>query len=417
MNATRTVAATLEVAMKQRPLTKRKQAQLLVALTILAWATQTLLHQWAHGQDVTPELSQTPDLPAADKFVPGDADSTPAGTLELRQDATISGGDVLLKQVCRWSDSDAPIFTAIADLKVAHITDGTGTQDFTVDDLRGTLHNAGVNIAMINFSGATSCRVTRSDAQTDPQQTVAQWIDAQQSPAAAKPTPTLATSPADGKPDPSFHSLRDLLAQDLGQRLGIAPETLQLSFSPLDDKILALSEPVFKFEIRPSRARALGSVSWDVTICTDSSNKKISIAAYARAWENQTIVALPLAARQILSADDFTTNRVLVDALPDHSLLQVDQCAGQQAAQELRPGTVMTGQMVDPVPLVKPGQLVTVTLTRGNVQLRSVARAMEEGSLGQTVKVRIENTRETLDVTVTGPQEARLGDSVALAAN
>ncbi len=70
----------------------------------------------------------------------------------------------------------------------------------------------------------------------------------------------------------------------------------------------------------------------------------------------------------------------------------------------------MTSQLVDAVPLVKAGQLVTINLIRGTVQLRSVARAMEQGALGQTIKVRNENTRDLLDVTVTGPQEARLGD-------
>jgi len=42
------------------------------------------------------------------------------------------------------------------------------------------------------------------------------------------------------------------------------------------------------------------------------------------------------------------------------------------------------------------------------VQIRSVARAMEQGSKGQTIKVRNEVTRDVLDVTVTGPQEASL---------
>ena len=54
------------------------------------------------------------------------------------------------------------------------------------------------------------------------------------------------------------------------------------------------------------------------------------------------------------------------------------------------------------MPLVKPGQLVTINLRKGTVELRSVARAMEEGSLGQTIRVRNENTRDVLDVTVTG---------------
>ena len=36
-------------------------------------------------------------------------------TLELRGEATITGGDVKLKQVCRWSDTDKAAFEPIAD--------------------------------------------------------------------------------------------------------------------------------------------------------------------------------------------------------------------------------------------------------------------------------------------------------------
>jgi len=150
-----------------------------------------------------------------------------------------------------------------------------------------------------------------------------------------------------------------------------------------------------------------------VKVLTDSSSKKMTINAVARAWEEQVIVARPLAIHKILSAADFTSRRVLVDSLSDHQLLTMDQCVGQQAATDLRPGVVMTAQLVDAVPLVKAGQLVTVNLTRGTVQLRSVARAMEQGALGQTIRVRNENTRDVLDVTVTGPQEARLGERAA----
>jgi flagella basal body P-ring formation protein FlgA len=117
-----------------------------------------------------------------------------------------------------------------------------------------------------------------------------------------------------------------------------------------------------------------------------------------------------LTMHKILEAGDFTTHRVLVDSLPDRQLLHMDQCIGQEAVEDLRPGTIMTAQLVNPVPLVKSGQLVTVNLRRGSVQLREVARALEQGSLGQTIRVRNENTRDMLDVTVIGAQEARLGD-------
>jgi hypothetical protein len=32
-------------------LSARKKVQLMVIVTILAWATQTLFHQWGHGSD------------------------------------------------------------------------------------------------------------------------------------------------------------------------------------------------------------------------------------------------------------------------------------------------------------------------------------------------------------------------------
>ena len=36
-----------------KPLSNKKQVQLMIALTIFAWATQTLRHQWAFGSEAT----------------------------------------------------------------------------------------------------------------------------------------------------------------------------------------------------------------------------------------------------------------------------------------------------------------------------------------------------------------------------
>jgi len=395
--------------MNNQRLTKRKQVQLLIALTILAWATQTLFHQWGYGQEV-PQVNDALESPVTnEKFVPDNADCTPSGTLELRQDATVSGPDVKLKQVCRWSDSDSAVFTSIAELTLAQFAQNATSRSISVEEITQTLHEAGVNVAMINFAGATSCSISRSDAQaSDSQQTIQQWLDAQQ---AAGKTPPLKLLTPDSKPDPNFHTLRDLLVNDLSQRLNIPSESLQITFSAQDEKLLSLAEPLFKFDVRPSRALALGNVSWEVTVITDSASKKVTVAAVARAMQDEVIVAQALVAHRVLASADFTTKRVLIDSSPDKQLLKLDQCVGQEAAEDLRPGTVMTAQLVIPVSLVKPGQLVTINLRRGMVSLRAVARAMEQGSLGQTIRVRNENTRDVLEVTVVGNQEARLGDA------
>jgi flagella basal body P-ring formation protein FlgA len=78
------------------------------------------------------------------------------------------------------------------------------------------------------------------------------------------------------------------------------------------------------------------------------------------------------------------------------------------AGRELRLGTVLTAKLIDPIILVKSGQLVSITLTQGTIRAKSVARATEQGTIGQTIRVKNEVTNNTFDVVVTGPQTARL---------
>src|SRR5690349_8867044 len=90
-----------------RPLGIRKTVQLMVILTILAWATQTLLSQWGYGATPAP-TTQALEAPA-ESFVPAAGTTAARGgtaTLEMRGEATVIGGDVKLKQVCRWDARD-----------------------------------------------------------------------------------------------------------------------------------------------------------------------------------------------------------------------------------------------------------------------------------------------------------------------
>jgi flagella basal body P-ring formation protein FlgA len=54
---------------------------------------------------------------------------------------------------------------------------------------------------------------------------------------------------------------------------------------------------------------------------------------------------------------------------------------------------------------------VNVTLTQGGVQLQTVAKAMEAGSFGESIKVKNEQTGDIYEVTLTGPQTATMGAS------
>ena len=73
-----------------------------------------------------------------------------------------------------------------------------------------------------------------------------------------------------------------MLTADVAQHLNLPVESLQMDFKTLDEKVLNLSEPLFKFQIEPTRLRNLGRIEWDVTLISDNGNKKVDITANAR---------------------------------------------------------------------------------------------------------------------------------------
>jgi hypothetical protein len=64
--------------------------------------------------------------------------------------------------------------------------------------------------------------------------------------------------------------------------------------------------------------------------------------------------------------------------------------------------------------IVKPGQFLTVTMTFGQARLRTVLRAMEEGSAGSIIHARNEGTNQVYPITITGPTEGECDGSVAV---
>src|SRR4030095_14307182 len=108
-------------------------------------------------------------------------------------------------------------------------------------------------------------------------------------------------------------------------------------------------------------------------------------------------VAKPLSGKQIITESDVIQRRTLIDRQIEDTVLDAPQTVGQQAARDLKPGTVLTARLVDAVQLVRPGQFVTVVYRRGAIELKTVARAMEGGSFGQTIRVKNESTKDVFE--------------------
>jgi flagella basal body P-ring formation protein FlgA len=383
------------------------------------------LAQSAQTPDVAPDevLASASALPVpeagAEKFVPTLKSIGCSGTLELLKNAEISGRQIRVRQVARWSEADSASFSSIADLVIDNF-DGASNRKLSLDELRETLNGAGVNLGLVHFAGATQCLLSHVDepqpmTPTDDRGPVQQWIDQKNhQPAVATPATQSGVSAADTgqagvDPDSQYHSLRDLLLIDVSQRLNLPTDQLQVNFNPKDRSLLNLSEPEFRFSLEARRVRDLGRVSWDVTVISGEKQQVMEVDADARAWQKQLVMEKAANYRQIIREGDISERRILVDHVADDQLLTRDQVIGQQAARDLKPGTVLTARLVDPVPLARNGQYITVTLNQGALQVRAVGKAMESGAFGQTIKVKNEQTQDVYDVTLTGPQQGSMG--------
>jgi len=337
-------------------------------------------------------------------FVP--STSVAPSTLELRNEATVIGREVKLKSVCRWNDGDARTFAPVAELVIAKIDPANPFRGISIDQVKDTLTAAGINVGRVRFTGALHCTITRSDAEVSGASGLEKWEDAKQD-VSAKPQAAVEAAPTTA-PVAEGKTLREILTEDLAQHLGFPVDSIQLQFNPQDEKLVSLTDSAFKFQIIPQRVRNLGTVQWDVNMSGAGGARKAVIGAYARAWQDQIVTTRALAYKQLLTDADVVEKRALVDRLPDDALLTRPQIVGQQAARELHPGTVVTSHSLEAVPLVKAGQLVTITLTRDSMQVTTVARAIEAGTYGQTIRVKSEATKDLFDVTLTGPQTAKM---------
>src|SRR4051794_10377480 len=151
-------------------ISNKKLVRVCLALTILAWATQVLFKQWGFGAEIASNMPAElppnanvgnaggdPRALPAERFVAARPSAVGMGigaALELRPEATINGPEVRLKQIARWSSRDAEFFRAAGELVLVRMDAKGPYRIVDLAEVRQTLSNAGVNLAMVRFAGA-----------------------------------------------------------------------------------------------------------------------------------------------------------------------------------------------------------------------------------------------------------------------
>ncbi len=378
---------------------------------------------------IVPQLCQADDAvfepdAGSQRFIATDSPRIIA--LELKEQASVYGPAVRLKHVIRCSQADSVALDHTLDLIICKLEKPKQVATLDLASLKRTLEDAGVNLLTVHFHGTTECKVSRLDdpAEAQIKERVQQGIQAAMAAApATQPAATASSTIPPLNPGPAvtgpFHTLRDLLTQEVAERFSVDPEALSIRFTPEQEKLVNLSEPACRFAVMPRKQPNIGDVTWDVLITAQDGEKKAAITGSVKLWRKQLVTTKALAFRQMIREGDIKATRILVDRIGDETPLSEEQVIGCEAARDMGPGVVLNNRLVQATQLVRTGQLVNVSVDRGGITLKWVAEARESGTFGQIIRIRRPGTREEFLVRITGEEQATLvgsGDVTPVAA-
>jgi len=196
--------------------------------------------------------------------------------------------------------------------------------------------------------------------------------------------------------------LVDLLMTDLSDKFKVPADQLDVHFDVRNQGDLLLTSPRCRFDIDSQRITTLGAVSWDVTIHSPNGQRSTTIVGTAHAWENQLVLTRPLSQGQTVLAKDVTSRRALIDDINGPAIAtDPSQLVGQVLSRDMKKGDVLLIESVKSPPLVVQDQFVTVSIPHQGITIQTVARALDSGAKGETIRARNEATNEVYSVVVT----------------
>lgn len=310
-------------------------------------------------------------------------------TVRLRSSAACPGPRVTLAEVAELDGAEAQ---ELADMTVADLGRGA-TTIVSLDAVRAAMGRRNVHWGRLSLVGVSQCRVT---------------LAAPPEPARAESSAAPAPAPA-GAAEQAGPTVRDRLAETLARMANVAPADIRVTLSPADEQTLASANLGDRFEFEPLSGTGLGRVPVTVRrwrgdrpvealrIAADVARRTTAVVAIRQIDRGNAIQPNDIEIREVFTAES------LASLMTDVSVV-----AGKVALTAIKPGTAISTPCLRAPTVVRRGDAVNVRCVSGGIVLKLVARAGQDGGVGDVIAVRNERTRDAsgmLNVKVTGPGE------------
>ena len=131
--------------------------------------------------------------------------------------------------------------------------------------------------------------------------------------------------------------------------------------------------------------------------------QRVQVSGRVHAMVSAPVLARAVGRGELVTAADLAWRRVREDGLRQGVIRDADQIIGLPPRQSLREGQmILSGSLQKPV-AVKRGAQVVVVLRSGAMSLTTRGRALDQGSVGDTVRVQNATSNMIIEAVVEGP--------------
>ena len=313
-----------------------------------------------------------------------------ADSIRLNSLADISDGSVLLRDVAELKGETAE---SIGDLVVANFNADDAELVVTLTSVRSMLAGRKVNWGRMSLGGHGQCKVQRS---MSPEPSVEPDI----APALCNPD-----KPIDLE---STITLQHQVIQMIQHHIGGDPADLVIELSESDRRKLAAVPATDRYVIEPLASSSLGRVpvlirQWHGDTLVGTHNVKANVSLRCLA-----VVAVRSMRRdQVIVRGDVEVREILANDVRGAPIAKLNEVVGRRLSANLREGGAVFSTVLRSPLLVRKRELITVYSRCGGVEIRTTARAMEDGERGQLIKARRPGQRQEIVVRVTARRTAQ----------
>jgi flagella basal body P-ring formation protein FlgA len=326
-----------------------------------------------------------------------------AASVRLFQNAVVMEDQVRLRDVTEWSGSSGEEAAALTEALIGEAPPPGGSRIIHRDLIRAALVSKGINLSTVTIRGASQCVVTRPAAGKGP---------ASSGPAMNEDIRHVAAASAMGGAPATTRTLRDAVTAHFQKEAARYQAAADVIFDKAADSVLELAEPAYQFRVRSRGSGSWGLNQVDVEVIADGRTvQTIPLVVQVSMTRRVAVARRPInqgATVQPADAGLIPLSFTRVDKLGVADLTPI---IGQRAKRYVAAGTMIEPAMLESVPLVTRGQIVTLCSTAGGVRITTTGKAMGEGLLGETVAIRAaDHQKLDLHAVVIGPGTVQIGE-------